>query len=175
MWMGSQLKSVNRHQTACVYWSGSAEPNCSTIIILMLMMSAERQHHPCDLIKPNLGQSILAAAEHLNIIITLLQPLCSPRLLGAWTSLPGQKTDVRHPSCDNVSSLRTWAPTFLSFGSEFHHDPNQKWDFVFKISLPSSLCLWDLLLGLFISCHFRRHAVISWLIASAENLWNCKC
>lgn len=44
----------------------------------MLMMSAELQRHPCDLIKPNLGQSILAAAEHLNIIITLLQPnLCA--------------------------------------------------------------------------------------------------
>lgn len=44
----------------------------------MLMMSAGLQHHPCDLIKPNLGQSILAAAEHLNIIITLLQPnLCA--------------------------------------------------------------------------------------------------
>lgn len=65
--------------------------------------------------------------------------------------------------------------TLWSFGPEFYDDPNQKWDFVFKISLPSSLRLWDLLLGLFISCHFRRHAVISWLIASAENLWNCKC
>lgn len=73
-------------------WSGSAEPNCSTIIILMLMMSAGLQHHPCDLIKPNLGQSILAAAEHLNIIITLLQPnLCSPRRPRARTSLPGRK------------------------------------------------------------------------------------
>lgn len=46
----------------------------------MLMMSAELQRHPCDLIKPNLGQSILAAAEHLNIIITLLQPQLCARL-----------------------------------------------------------------------------------------------
>lgn len=38
------------------------------------MMSAEEQSHPCDLIKPNLGQSILAAAEHLNIIITAVRP-----------------------------------------------------------------------------------------------------
>lgn len=44
----------------------------------MLMMSAELQHHPCDLIKPHLGQSILAAAEYFNIIIALLQPnLCA--------------------------------------------------------------------------------------------------
>lgn len=127
----SQLNSVNMQMVPSIrlfvcIGRGSAEPNCSTIIILMLMMSAEWQHHPCDLIKPNLVQSVLAAAEHLNIIITLLQPLCSPRLFGAWTSLPGRKTDVRHLSCHNLSSLRTWAPTFLSFGSEFHHDPNQK-------------------------------------------------
>lgn len=74
-------------------WSGSAEPNCSTIIILMLMMSAGLQHHPCDLIKPNLGQSILAAAEapQHHHYAPSTQPLRSPRCLGAPTSLPGRK------------------------------------------------------------------------------------
>lgn len=163
------------------YANGSvlaAEPNCSAIIILMLMMSAELQRHSCDLIKPNLGQSILAAAEHLNIIITLLQPnllrsALPPRTTGqACRAANSCSSSVLSQPCPAFGHGLTHSP---SFGSEFHHDPNQKWDFVFKISLPSSLCLWDLLLGLFISCHFRRHAVISWLIASAENLWNCKC
>ena len=66
----------------------------------MLMMSAEVQRHPCDLIKPNLGQSILAAAEHLNIIITLLQPnLCAH--LGSsepGRACRGPQTAARHPS-----------------------------------------------------------------------------
>ena len=159
-------------------WTGWVQlsQTAPAIIILMLMISAELQRHPCDLIKPNLGQSILAAAVPLNIIITLLQPNlhAHPCLL----SEPRAVHKQLFPLCLVTLTCPDFGHgprTFSSFGSEFHHDPNQKWDFVFKISLPSSLCLWDLLLGLFISCHFRRHAVISWLIASAENLWNCKC
>lgn len=92
----------------------------------MLMMSAELRSHPCDLIKPNLGQSILAAAEHLNIIITLLQPspLSSPFLHRARPSVPGQN------SCSSAGFV-TVRPALdmdlymQQFGSEFHHDRSE--------------------------------------------------
>lgn len=123
-----------QRQTVGVNWLGSAEPNRSAIIILMLMMSAELQRHPCDLIKPNLGQSILAAAEHLNIIITLLHPhLCAHLATSepgpAW---PGHKQLLLICLLTTCPAFRRGPRTFSSFGSEFHHDPNQKWDFVFK-------------------------------------------
>lgn len=106
-----------QRQTVGVNWLGSAEPNRCAIIILMLMMSAELQCHPCDLIKPNLGQSVLAAAEHLNIIITLLQPppLCSPRHLGARSSPARPQTAALHLSSHNLFRLQTWASHILHF------------------------------------------------------------
>lgn len=83
--MGSQL-TVS--QSTCIRQHG-----CISQVQLSRTAppQSEQQHHPCDLIRPHLGQSILAAAELLNTIIRLLQPLCSPCLLGAWTSLPGHK------------------------------------------------------------------------------------
>lgn len=105
-------------QTAEVDWLGLARPNCSAIIVLMLMMSAELQRHPCDLIKPNLGQSILAAAEHLNIIITLLQPnLCAH--LGSsespQTSRARPQTAARHLSCHKPVLLSDTGSHILEF------------------------------------------------------------
>lgn len=104
-----------QNQTVGVNWLGSAEPNCSTIIILMLMMSAELQRHPCDLIKPNLGQSILAAAEHLNIIIKLLQPKLCARLFRVRDESARQQTAARHLSCHNPFCLSDMDLRILEF------------------------------------------------------------
>lgn len=89
---------------------GSAEPNCSAIIIWMLMMSAEVRRHPCDLIKPNSGQSVFGcsrAPQHHHYDPST-QPLRSPCLLG----LVGWACQAANSCSSSVSPPHP--PCFLS-------------------------------------------------------------
>lgn len=90
------------------------------MIILMLMMSAGRQHHPCDLITSHLGRSVLAAAEHLGA--GGRAHLASEQR----RALPGRKQMFSCQKALIFIFFWTRAGTLWSLGPEFHDDPNQK-------------------------------------------------